>query len=316
VVAYGPPAWEEVRSGIPPKRRIKGGTASESASLMHFLVQVLARFAGARAGFLRRKTGVKGQGTGAGGFASEGPVSQRPHRYGYLWTCFPGSFMDTYGHFYGRGQAWPGSPILSLFSPPQRRSGRPLGIAGGPRSGKRVGSHGRQEDSAQAAISGRPGLVGRGFNPGIRPPTHSRQSISTAPAALRFPPPNPTDHQANNLPYQPRNRFRLSGRPWVNRLFVRAPKISILRCRLYPKRPAKDHATADCCAVGAPDTALRLSDINPADSLITSEQTIGTYLTAARVEVLSVSQPWLLCCRRSLQTCRIVPIGHRAGRNQ
>ena len=198
--------------------------------------------------------------------------------------------MDTYGHFYGRGQARPGSPILSLFSPPQRRSGRPLGIAGGPRSGKRVGSRGRQEDSAQEAISGRPGLVGRGFNPGIRPPTHSRQSISTAPAALRFPPPNPTDHQANNLPYQPRNRFRLSGRPWVNRLFVRAPKISILRCRL--------------------------SDINPADSLITSEQTIGTYLTAARVEVLSVSQPWLLCCRRSLQTCRIVPIGHRAGRNQ
>jgi hypothetical protein len=30
---------------------------------------------------------------------------------------------------------------------------------------------------------------------------------------------------------------------------------------LYPKRPAKDHATADCSAVGASDTALRL--INP-----------------------------------------------------
>ena len=27
---------------------------------------------------------------------------------------------------------------------------------------------------------------------------------------------------------------------------------------LYPKRPANDHATADCSAVGASDTALRL----------------------------------------------------------
>ena len=30
---------------------------------------------------------------------------------------------------------------------------------------------------------------------------------------------------------------------------------------LYPKRPAKDHATADCSEVGASDTALRLGGI-------------------------------------------------------
>jgi len=32
---------------------------------------------------------------------------------------------------------------------------------------------------------------------------------------------------------------------------------------LYPKRPANDHATADCFAVGASDTALRLINTNP-----------------------------------------------------
>jgi len=32
---------------------------------------------------------------------------------------------------------------------------------------------------------------------------------------------------------------------------------------LYPKRPANDHATADCSAVGASDTALRLPGSNP-----------------------------------------------------
>src|SRR5664279_3039511 len=37
----------------------------------------------------------------------------------------------------------------------------------------------------------------------------------------------------------------------------RGPEVLVL----YPKRPAKDHATADCSAVGASDTAVRLIGI-------------------------------------------------------
>jgi hypothetical protein len=35
---------------------------------------------------------------------------------------------------------------------------------------------------------------------------------------------------------------------------------------LYPKRPANDHATADCSAVGASDTALRLQGTDPSST--------------------------------------------------
>src|ERR1035437_571201 len=43
---------------------------------------------------------------------------------------------------------------------------------------------------------------------------------------------------------------------------------------LYPKRPAKHHATANCCAAGAPDTALRHCEDRSVRIIVSSWQTI------------------------------------------